>query len=68
MTVHSRSGPDGTDARAGILSMGVGKLNHARRESVLRYTRGWQDYVTRRARGVVGFRNSTVISEPGRYG
>ncbi|MGN6324703.1 isoleucine--tRNA ligase [Pseudolysinimonas sp.] len=35
-----------------IEEMGVGAFNAAARESVLRYTREWQDYVTRQARWV----------------
>ncbi len=35
-----------------ILDLGIEKFNIACRESVLRYTREWQDYVTRQARWV----------------
>jgi isoleucyl-tRNA synthetase len=42
----------GISGKAGILEMGIEKFNRACRESVLRYTREWQDYVTRQARWV----------------
>src|SRR5271166_4611987 len=42
----------GISGKAGILEMGIEKFNQACRESVLRYTREWQDYVTRQARWV----------------
>jgi isoleucyl-tRNA synthetase len=42
----------GISGKAGILAMGIEKFNRACRESVLRYTRDWQDYVTRQARWV----------------
>ncbi len=42
----------GISGKTGILAMGVEKFNQACRESVLRYTREWQDYVTRQARWV----------------
>jgi isoleucyl-tRNA synthetase len=42
----------GISGKAGILAMGIEKFNQTCRESVLRYTREWQDYVTRQARWV----------------
>jgi isoleucyl-tRNA synthetase len=42
----------GISGKTDILAMGVEKFNQACRESVLRYTREWQDYVTRQARWV----------------
>ena len=42
----------GISGKAEILAMGVEKFNQACRESVLRYTREWRDYVTRQARWV----------------
>ena len=42
----------GISGKADILEMGIEKFNQACRESVLRYTRDWQDYVTRQARWV----------------
>jgi len=42
----------GISGKADILAMGIEKFNHACRESVLRYTREWRDYVTRQARWV----------------
>jgi isoleucyl-tRNA synthetase len=42
----------GISGKADILAMGVEKFNQACRESVLRYTREWRDYVTRQARWV----------------
>jgi isoleucyl-tRNA synthetase len=42
----------GIAGKAEILAMGLGKFNDACRESVLRYTREWRDYVTRQARWV----------------
>ena len=42
----------GISGKADILAMGIEKFNQACRESVLRYTREWRDYVTRQARWV----------------
>jgi isoleucyl-tRNA synthetase len=42
----------GISGKADICEMGIEKFNQACRESVLRYTREWQDYVTRQARWV----------------
>jgi isoleucyl-tRNA synthetase len=42
----------GISGKNDILAMGIEKFNQACRESVLRYTRDWQDYVTRQARWV----------------
>jgi isoleucyl-tRNA synthetase len=42
----------GISGKTDILAMGVEKFNQACRESVLRYTHEWQDYVTRQARWV----------------
>ena len=42
----------GISGKDDILAMGIEKFNQACRESVLRYTREWQDYVTRQARWV----------------
>jgi isoleucyl-tRNA synthetase len=42
----------GISGKADIAAMGIEKFNQACRESVLRYTREWQDYVTRQARWV----------------
>ncbi len=42
----------GISGKAAIVSMGIGRFNEACRESVLRYTREWRDYVTRQARWV----------------
>jgi isoleucyl-tRNA synthetase len=42
----------GISDKAEILAMGIEKFNDACRESVLRYTREWRDYVTRQARWV----------------
>ena len=42
----------GISGKADILAMGIEKFNHACRESVLRYTREWRNYVTRQARWV----------------
>ena len=42
----------GISGKAEILAMGVEKFNQACRESVLRYTREWRDYVRRQARWV----------------
>jgi isoleucyl-tRNA synthetase len=42
----------GISGKADILAMGIERFNQACRESVLRYTREWQDYVTRQARWV----------------
>jgi isoleucyl-tRNA synthetase len=42
----------GISGKTDILAMGVEKFNQACRESVLRYTQEWQDYVRRQARWV----------------
>ena len=42
----------GISGKAEIMAMGIEKFNQACRESVLRYTHEWQDYVTRQARWV----------------
>ena len=42
----------GISGKAGIVAMGIGKFNETCRESVLRYTRDWEEYVTRQARWV----------------
>jgi isoleucyl-tRNA synthetase len=42
----------GITGKAEIVAMGIDKFNAACRESVLRYTREWRDYVTRQARWV----------------
>ena len=42
----------GISGKPEIVEMGLGKFNDACRESVLRYTREWHDYVTRQARWV----------------
>lgn len=42
----------GISGKAEIVAMGIEKFNDACRESVLRYTREWRDYVTRQARWV----------------
>jgi isoleucyl-tRNA synthetase len=42
----------GISGKAEILAMGIEKFNRACRESVLRYTREWREYVTRQARWV----------------
>jgi isoleucyl-tRNA synthetase len=42
----------GFNGKADILKMGIETFNEACRDSVLRYTREWQDYVTRQARWV----------------
>jgi isoleucyl-tRNA synthetase len=42
----------GISGKADILAMGIEKFNQACRESVLRYTREWRDYVSRQARWV----------------
>ncbi len=42
----------GLRTRADILDLGIERFNAACRESVLRYTHEWQDYVTRQARWV----------------
>jgi isoleucyl-tRNA synthetase len=42
----------GISGKAEIVAMGIDKFNDACRESVLRYTREWRDYVTRQARWV----------------
>ena len=42
----------GISGKAEIVAMGIGRFNEACRESVLRYTREWRDYVTRQARWV----------------
>ncbi len=40
----------GISGKADILKLGIETFNEACRDSVLRYTREWQDYVTRQAR------------------
>jgi isoleucyl-tRNA synthetase len=42
----------GISGKADIIAMGLEKFNDACRESVLRYTREWREYVTRQARWV----------------
>jgi isoleucyl-tRNA synthetase len=42
----------GISGKAEIVAMGIEKFNQACRESVLRYTKDWQDYVNRQARWV----------------
>ena len=42
----------GISGKADIIAMGIEKFNEACRESVLRYTSDWQDYVNRQARWV----------------
>jgi len=42
----------GISGKAEIVAMGIDKFNQTCRESVLRYTREWRDYVTRQARWV----------------
>ncbi len=42
----------GISGKAEIIAMGIEKFNEACRESVLRYTREWREYVTRQARWV----------------
>jgi isoleucyl-tRNA synthetase len=42
----------GISGKPEIIAMGLEKFNEACRESVLRYTREWRDYVTRQARWV----------------
>jgi isoleucyl-tRNA synthetase len=42
----------GISGKADILAMGIEKFNDTCRESVLRYTREWRDYVSRQARWV----------------
>ena len=42
----------GISGKPEIIEMGIGTFNQACRESVLRYTREWRDYVTRQARWV----------------
>ena len=42
----------GLRTKADILELGIEKFNEACRESVLKYTGEWQDYVTRQARWV----------------
>ena len=42
----------GISGKAEIMAMGIEKFNAACRESVLRYTHDWRDYVTRQARWV----------------
>ncbi len=42
----------GLSGKANIVAMGIEKFNQACRESVLRYTHEWRDYVTRQARWV----------------
>jgi isoleucyl-tRNA synthetase len=46
----------GVSGRAAILSYGVGRFNAHCRRSVLRYTKEWEEYVTRQSRWV-DFRN-----------
>ncbi len=42
----------GISGKAGIVAMGIEKFNQTCRESVLRYTKDWEEYVTRQARWV----------------
>ncbi len=42
----------GISGKSDILTMGIETFNEACRDSVLRYTREWQEYVTRQARWV----------------
>jgi isoleucyl-tRNA synthetase len=42
----------GISGKADILKMGIDTFNEACRDSVLRYTRDWEEYVTRQARWV----------------
>ncbi len=42
----------GISGKAEIVAMGIEKFNEACRDSVLRYTREWREYVTRQARWV----------------
>src|SRR5690349_19992617 len=42
----------GISGKTDIVAMGIEKFNQACRESVLRYTREWEEYVTRQARWV----------------
>ena len=42
----------GISGKADILKMGIETFNEACRDSVLRYTRDWEEYVTRQARWV----------------
>jgi isoleucyl-tRNA synthetase len=42
----------GISGKADIATMGIEKFNEACRESVLRYTKEWEEYVTRQARWV----------------
>ncbi|MBO0806025.1 MAG: isoleucine--tRNA ligase, partial [Nocardiopsaceae bacterium] len=42
----------GISGKPDILAMGIEKFNQACRDSVLRYTREWEEYVTRQARWV----------------
>jgi isoleucyl-tRNA synthetase len=42
----------GISGKADIVAMGIGTFNEACRDSVLRYTREWREYVTRQARWV----------------
>jgi isoleucyl-tRNA synthetase len=42
----------GISGKADILSMGIETFNEACRDSVLRYTKEWEEYVTRQARWV----------------
>ena len=53
----------GLKTKADIEELGVEKFNAACRESVLRYTDEWQDYVTRQARWV-DFENDYKTLEP----
>jgi isoleucyl-tRNA synthetase len=54
----------GISGKADILAMGIEKFNHACRESVLRYTREWRDYVTRQARWVDFDHDYKTLDEP----
>ena len=42
----------GISGRAAITNFGIGKFNEHCRESVMKYTKEWEDYVTRQARWV----------------
>jgi len=42
----------GISGKADIVAMGIDKFNQTCRESVLRYTKDWEEYVTRQARWV----------------
>ncbi len=54
----------GISGKADIAAMGIEKFNQACRESVLRYTREWQDYVTRQARWVDFTRDYKTLDLP----